>query len=125
MTLDRRLLLFAILVMGFVIIHLNIKLNRLYRTAGYVTSVKYTPTEIIQRIKQSKNYKGDSIFVDEDGKLGSHNIYMQGNLREMYNIEINANNVFARMKEANQPVQYYFYELASFYFTPADSATNP
>lgn len=125
MTLDRRLLMFLILVMGSVIVVLIVKVNQLYKLSTYGTIVYYTDAEIIERIKQSSHYKGDSIYVDKEGRLKSYDSNMQGNLNEMYNKNENATGIIRKMKDVNQPVQYYFYEQAAFYYTtPPDSTKN-
>ncbi len=122
MTPDRRLLLFLVLVMGFVIVVLTLKMNRMYKVNISGTTVYYTDAEIIQRIKQSEHYKGDSVYLDHR-KIFSRDVNMQSNLNEMYNREENSSHIMNRMKDKNQPVQYFFYELAAYYYNaPAESA---
>jgi hypothetical protein len=75
-----------------------------------------TPAEIIEKIKASPEYIGDSIFIFEDGSITSSNSKFQGTLNAVINVPENMNIVKSNGAVNRLPDQYNIYVLAATYY---------
>ena len=75
-----------------------------------------TAGEIIEKIKASKDYLGDSITIFEDGKMISSNSKFQGTINAVVNTPENMEIVKSNSNTNRLPVQYNIYMLAATYY---------
>lgn len=127
MTRDRKLLLFTLLVSATSILLIIYRYEKLIGTEkkelitfqkviGGLAMKQYTADEIIQLIKQSDVYLGDSITIYENGEIKSSNEKFQGTLNAVTKSKENMNMVVNDMKSNKLPIQYNVYRLAATYY---------
>jgi hypothetical protein len=80
------------------------------------TTKKYTASEIIQLIKTSKEYIGDSVTILDNGDLLSSNGKFQGTISAIVNGKDNMNAVNMNTAVNKLPVQVNIYQLAATYY---------
>ncbi len=83
---------------------------------GQPTSKQYTVTQIIDLIKNSKEYIGDSITIFDNGDITSSNDKFQGTLQAVINSKDNIEIVRGSAKNNKLPLQYNAYVLAATYY---------
>jgi hypothetical protein len=77
---------------------------------------EYTAQEIIQLIKSSPSYLGDSLVIYENGDMLSSNDKFNGTLQAVITSKGNMTMVKNEMKKNKLPLQYNIYALASIYY---------
>lgn len=112
----------AIISIALVVLRYE-KLLQEYRKAPQLSVVKggtsvkeLTAAEIIEKIKASKEYLGDSIIIFEDGRMVSSNQKFQGTINAVLNSRANMEIVSNNCTTNNLPVQYNVYILAAIYY---------
>ncbi len=83
---------------------------------GFDSDKEYSATEIIELIKKSKEYIGDSITIFDNGDILSSNGKFQGTLSAVINSKDNMNIVHNNAKSNRLPLQYNVYVLAALYY---------
>lgn len=83
---------------------------------GTPANVQYTAAEIIDLIKKTKEYLGDSITIFEDGEITSSNGKFQGTIKAVTDSKDNMNIVRNNIKTNRLPLQYNVYVLAATYY---------
>jgi hypothetical protein len=83
---------------------------------GYPSAKQYTAAEIIDLIKKSKEYMGDSITIFDNGEMTSSNGKFQGTIAAVLNSKDNMKIVMDNVKTNKLPMQYNVYLLAASYY---------
>ena len=83
---------------------------------GQPSNKQYTAAEIIDLIKKSKEYLGDSITIFDNGDITSSNSKFQGTLQAVINSKDNMDIVQNNAKTNRLPLQYNVYVLAAIYY---------
>jgi hypothetical protein len=128
MSREKKLLIFVILVAVvaiFLVIYRYEKLlvekdkdmAELNRVLGGVRIKKeYTAREIIELIKNSPSYLGDSLIIYENGDMLSSNDKFNGTIQAVITSKGNMTMVKNEMKKNKLPLQYNIYALASIFY---------
>jgi hypothetical protein len=129
MTRQTRLFLFTILIFSLAIVLIVYRYESLlkeYRkpqtpdlgsvVGGQPTNKQYTAAEIIDMIKKSKEYLGDSITIFDNGDIVSSNGKFQGTIAAVLNSKDNMNIVYSNANNNKLPLQYNVYVLAATYY---------
>jgi recombinational DNA repair ATPase RecF len=123
---ETRLLIFTIAVsllsIAFIVLRYE-KLLQQQRKEASLPPVKngaavteLTAAEIIEKIKASKEYLGDSITIFEDGKMTSSNAKFQGTINAVVNTPENMEIVKSNSNTNRLSLQYNIYVLAATYY---------
>jgi hypothetical protein len=83
---------------------------------GLPSSRKYTAAEIVEIIKNSKEYLGDTISIFDNGQINSSNGKFQGTINAVISSKDNMDLVRGSMETNKLPIQYNIYALASVYY---------
>lgn len=84
---------------------------------GGVSATKdYTAQEIIDLIKKSPEYLGDSVTIFENGDMTSSNGKFNGTINAVITSDGNMNMVKGSMKTNKLPLQYNIYRLAASFY---------
>lgn len=97
------------------------------KIAGGTTIKKeYTAQEIIDLIKKSPEYLGDSVTIFENGDMVSSNGKFNGTIQAVLNNDGNMGIVKSSMQSNKLPLQYNIYRLAASYYRQqyADEVKN-
>jgi hypothetical protein len=86
------------------------------KVKGGVAVKTYSATEIIDLIKASKEYIGDTITIFEDGKLTTSNPKFQGTIDAVISSEKNMAFVKSNADANSLPLQYNIYTLAATFY---------
>jgi hypothetical protein len=125
---EKKLLVFVILVAvvaiflviyryEMLLVEKNKDMAELNKVLGGVRIKKeYTAQEIIQLIKSSPSYLGDSLVIYENGDMLSSNDKFNGTLQAVITSKGNMTMVKNEMKKNKLPLQYNIYALASIYY---------
>lgn len=128
MSKDRKLLIFVVILSVSAISLIIYRYEKLIHTetksvlalqkiiGGVSLNKEYTAQEIIELIKQSPEYLGDSITIFENGEILSSNGKFQGTILAVLNSKENMNIVAGEMKTNKLPIQFNVYKLASAYY---------
>jgi predicted membrane protein len=129
MTRQTRLFLFTILAFSLAIVLIVYRYEYLlkeYRkpqtpdlgrvAGGKPTSKQYMAAEIIEMIRKSKEYIGDSITIFDNGDITSSNEKLQGTIAAVLNSKDNMNIVYSNANTNKLPLQYNVYVLAATYY---------
>jgi hypothetical protein len=81
-----------------------------------VSQSTYSDEEIRSLIKKLPTYQGDSITIDERGKLVSKDQLIQSVIEQMYIVPANLEGIRQSAKAMGRPEQYYVYKTAIEYF---------
>jgi hypothetical protein len=115
--------LFFLVVISGIIFHYEGKLKNLKSDSSTTAKTEttnapksLTPAEIIEKIKASPEYIGDSIFIFEDGSITSSNSKFQGTINAVINEPENMNIVKSNGAINRLPDQYNIYILAATYY---------
>jgi hypothetical protein len=123
-----KLLLFTILVSSVTIAivvyryeHLLARYKKQEQNLGAVpggrpSDKQYTAAEIIDLIKKTKEYLGDSITIFDNGDILSSNSKFQGTIRAVIESKDNMDIVRNNAKTNRLPLQYNVYVLAATYY---------
>ncbi len=123
---ETRLVVFTITI-AVIAISLTIlryeKLLKLQNSIGVIPKVKggiivkeLTAQEIIEQIKASKEYIGDSITLFENGRMATSNPKFQGTISAVINSEENMNIVKSNNDNNGLSIHYNIYVLAATYY---------
>jgi hypothetical protein len=83
---------------------------------GGPSNKQYTAAEIIDMIKKSKEYLGDSITIFDNGDITSSNGKFQGTIKAVIESKDNMDIVRNNAKTNRLPLQYNVYILAATYY---------
>jgi len=83
---------------------------------GAKIKTDYTAGEIIDLIKKSPEYLGDSVTIFENGDMVSSNGKFNGTLEAVINNDGNMGIVKSNMFSNKLPLQYNIYRLAASYY---------
>ena len=83
---------------------------------GAKIKMDYTAGEIIDLIKKSPEYLGDSVTIFENGDMVSSNGKFNGTLEAVINNDGNMGIVKSNMFSNKLPLQYNIYRLAASYY---------
>jgi hypothetical protein len=83
---------------------------------GTPSNKQYTATEIIELIKKSKEYIGDSVTIFDNGDVVSSNGKFQGTIKAVLDSKDNMDIVYNNAKTNKLPLQYNVYVLAAIYY---------
>ena len=76
----------------------------------------YTRSEIVNLIKASPEYLGDSVTIYEDGKMTSSMEKFNGTIMAVVNSSGNMEMVKSEMKSNKLPLQYNIYRMAASFY---------
>ncbi len=121
---ESKFLLFTIICFSVAIILIIYRYEGLLKSAEKSGEVKasapvaktYAVAEIIQLIKSSKEYLGDSVTILDNGDLLSSNGKFQGTISAIVNGKDNMNAVNLNTAVNKLPVQVNIYQLAATYY---------
>jgi hypothetical protein len=123
---ETRLLLFTIIIAIVSIAAIIFRYEKLLRSKTETLSLspvkggtpvkEYTADEIIQLIKSSKEYIGDSVTIYENGKIQSSNDKFFGTINAVLESEANMALVKSNCNANNLPLQYNIYILAATFY---------
>lgn len=83
---------------------------------GTPSNKQYTAAEIIDLIKKSKEYLGDSITIFDNGDITTSNGKFQGTIKAVIESKDNMDIVRNNAKTNRLPLQYNVYILAATYY---------
>ena len=83
---------------------------------GAAIKTDYTAQEIIDLIKRSAEYLGDSITIFENGDMVSSNGKFNGTIQAVLANDGNMGIVKSNMQSNKLPLQYNIYRLAAYYY---------
>ena len=118
-----------VVITGFIIYRYETLLRKakdddtLFKPVEGGTSItsKYSAPEIIDLIKKSKEYLGDSITIFGNGEITSTNGKFQGTLRAVITSDANMELVKSNMQYNKLPLQYNIYVVAAAFLRAAIS----
>ena len=121
---ESKLLLFTIICFSVAIILIIYRYEGLLKSAEKAgeaevsapAAKKYAAAEIIQQIKTSKEYLGDSVTILDNGDLLSSNGKFQGTISAIVNGRDNMNTVKINTQVNKLPLQVNIYRLAATYY---------
>jgi recombinational DNA repair ATPase RecF len=123
---ETRLMIFTIIVSLLSIVFIVLRYEKLLQKQHKEASLppvkngnplkELTAAEIIEKIKASKDYLGDSITIFEDGKIISSNSKFQGTINAVVNTPENMEIVKSNSNTNRLPLQYNVYMLAAAYY---------
>ncbi|MGB8194547.1 MAG: hypothetical protein WCF67_21625 [Chitinophagaceae bacterium] len=123
----QKLLLFTVILFSLAIILIVYRYETLLQTQNkeqtlrnikdwMPSSKEYTAAEVIELIKNSKEYIGDSISIYVSGDIVSFNKKFQGTLAAVINSKDNMDIVRSSTGINKLPFQYNVYVLAATYY---------
>ena len=83
---------------------------------GVAIKTEYTAQEIMELIKKSPEYLGDSVTIFENGDMVSSNGKFNGTIQSVINNDGNMGIVKSNMQSNKLPLQYNIYRLAAYYY---------
>jgi hypothetical protein len=83
---------------------------------GVAIKTDYTAQEIIDLIKRSPEYLGDSVTIFENGDMVSSNGKFNGTIQAVLTNDGNMGIVKSNMQSNKLPLQYNIYRLAAYYY---------
>lgn len=83
---------------------------------GVAIKSDYTAQEIIDLIKKSPEYLGDSVTIFENGDMVSSNGKFNGTIQAVLTNDGNMGIVKSNMQSNKLPLQYNIYRLAAYYY---------
>lgn len=83
---------------------------------GVAIKTDYTAQEIIELIKRSPEYLGDSVTIFENGDMVSTNGKFNGTIQAVITNDGNMGMVKNNMQSNKLPLQYNIYRLAAYYY---------
>ena len=83
---------------------------------GADSDKEYTASEIIELIKKSNEYIGDTVTIFDNGDLVTSNSKVQGTIMAVINSKDNMDIVRNNAKTNRLPLQYNVYLLAATYY---------
>ena len=83
---------------------------------GAHLKTSYSAREIIDLIRQSKEFIGDSVTIFENGEIATSNGKFQGTLKAVTSSEQNMELVRSNMQYNRLPLQYNIYVLAATFY---------
>lgn len=83
---------------------------------GAAIKQNYTAQEMIDLIKKSPEWLGDSVTIFENGDMVSSNGKFNGTIQSVINNNGNMSIVKSNMQSNKLPLQYNIYRLAAYYF---------
>ena len=83
---------------------------------GVAIKTDYTAQEIIDLIKKTPEYLGDSITIFENGDMVSSNGKFNGTIQAVITNDGNMGIVKSNMQSNKLPLQYNIYRLAAYYY---------
>jgi hypothetical protein len=83
---------------------------------GVAIKTDYTAPEIIDLIKKSPEYLGDSVTIFENGDMVSSNGKFNGTIQAVITNDGNMGIVKSNMQSNKLPLQYNIYRLAAYYY---------
>ena len=83
---------------------------------GVAIKTEYTAQDIIDLIKKSPEYLGDSVTIFENGEMVSSNGKFNGTLQAVITNNGNMGIVKSNMQNNKLPLQYNIYRLAAYYY---------
>jgi hypothetical protein len=83
---------------------------------GIAIKTDYTAQEMIDLIKRSPEYLGDSVTIFENGDMVSTNGKFNGTLQAVITNDGNMGIVKSNMQSNKLPLQYNIYRLAAYYY---------
>jgi len=83
---------------------------------GVAIKTEYTAQEIMELIKKSPEYLGDSVTIFENGDMVSSNGKFNGTIQSVITNDGNMGIVKSNMQSNKLPLQYNIYRLAAYYY---------
>jgi hypothetical protein len=83
---------------------------------GVAIKTAYTAQEIVNLIKGTTEYLGDSITIFENGDMVSSNGKFNGTIQAVITNDGNMGIVKSNMQSNKLPLQYNIYRLAAYYY---------
>ena len=83
---------------------------------GAASDKEYTAPEIIELIKESNEYIGDTVTIFDNGDIVTSNSKFQGTIMAVINSKDNMDIVRNNAKTNRLPLQYNVYILAATYY---------
>ena len=83
---------------------------------GVAIKTDYTAQEIVDLVKKSPEYLGDSITIFENGDMVSSNGKLNGTIQAVITNDGNMGIVKSNMQSNRLPLQYNIYRLAAYYY---------
>jgi hypothetical protein len=77
---------------------------------------KYSAAEIVELIRKSKEYLGDTVTIYENGKIATSNGRLQGTINAVIGSKANMDMVLGAGQTNRLPIQYNIYVLAATYY---------
>jgi hypothetical protein len=114
---------FFIILIGLIIYRYELQLDQARKETHFESvpggaphDQKYTADEIIDLIKKSKEYLGDTVTIFDNGEMKTSNSRLQGTIAAVIGSKDNMDMVKSSMSANKLPIQYNIYVLAATYY---------